>query len=391
MSQEKLKVAILGATGSIGDNTLKVISQHPDFFDVCFLVAKKNVTKMWTLCQLWKPQWIVMTDEHAASALRAKVLSHGLPTVVLPGLKGIRQIFKECYFDICVAGIVGEAGLKPTYWALASSKRMLLANKEILVVAGPQFMAEASRKQVELLPIDSEHQAIFQCWPHAQKALMQGETTNDPQFSSMILTASGGPFLERSQEELRFVSPKDACRHPNWLMGPKISVDSATLMNKGLEVIEAAYLFGVAPQKIEVLIHPQSLMHGLVRFKNGSVQAAISCPDMCVPISQALFWPDIVEMLNPPSLADLAGMTFQKPSTTVFPCLQLAYQALKVGQGATMVLNRANEKAVNAFLTGKISFLDIHQEIEKALMQEQLPKPKTIDDVFDWLETSIKI
>ena len=358
------QVAILGSTGSIGVNTLEVIRAHPDRFKVAALTAGKQVDRLAAQCVEFKPAIAVVTDAADAARLSALLLEQKILTQVLYGPQALVTAVTESGCDTVMAAIVGAAGLVPTLAAAHSGKRVLLANKEALVMSGNLFMQAMKIGGGELLPIDSEHNAIYQCLPK--------DFTNTPHPSQGVeelwLTASGGPFRDSSLEQLRDVTPNQACAHPNWVMGRKISVDSATMMNKGLEVIEAFWLFGLPLEKIKVLIHPQSVVHSMVRYRDGSVIAQLGQPDMRTPIAYGLAWPErIAAGVAPLNLTQLATLSFTEPDLTRFPCLSLAFAAAKTGGTAPAILNAANEIAVAAFLEERIPFLQIPAIVEKTL------------------------
>jgi 1-deoxy-D-xylulose-5-phosphate reductoisomerase len=358
------QVAILGSTGSIGVNTLEVIRAHPDRFRVAALTAGKQVDRLAAQCVEFKPAIAVVTEAADAARLSALLLEQKILTQVLYGPQALVTAVTESGCDTVMAAIVGAAGLVPTLAAAHSGKRVLLANKEALVMSGNLFMQAMKIGGGELLPIDSEHNAIYQCLPK--------DFTNTPHPSQGVeelwLTASGGPFRDSSLEQLRDVTPNQACAHPNWVMGRKISVDSATMMNKGLEVIEAFWLFGLPLEKIKVLIHPQSVVHSMVRYRDGSVIAQLGQPDMRTPIAYGLAWPErIAAGVAPLNLTQLATLSFTEPDLARFPCLSLAFAAAKTGGTAPAILNAANEIAVAAFLEEGISFLQIPTIVEKTL------------------------
>ena len=348
-------LTILGATGSIGASTLDVVARHPDRFRVAALAANTDWKKLAVLCGRHRPPYAAMQDTAAARALAQALAADGLPTRVLSGPAGLAEIAALPEVDTVLAAIVGAAGLPSTLAAARAGKRILLANKEALVIGGALFMREVHEGGATLLPIDSEHNAIFQCLPAAY-----GRDPGRAGIRRLLLTASGGPFRTRALAELPHVTPDEACAHPNWRMGRKISVDSATMMNKGLEVIEAHWLFGVPAAAISVVIHPQSVIHSLVEYVDGSVLAELGHPDMRTPIAQALALPDRIESgVLPLELAKLAGLAFEAPDYIRFPALPLAYEALAAGGTAPAILNAANEVAVAAFLEGAIRFTDI--------------------------------
>jgi 1-deoxy-D-xylulose-5-phosphate reductoisomerase len=358
------QVAILGSTGSIGVNTLEVIRAHPDRFKVAALTAGKQVDRLAEQCLEFKPAIAVVTDAADATRLSTLLFEKKIPTQVLYGSQALVTAVTESGCDTVMAAIVGAAGLVPALAAAQSGKRVLLANKEALVMSGNLFMQAMKIGGGELIPIDSEHNAIYQCLPK--------DFTNTPHPSQGVeelwLTASGGPFRDNSLEQLRDVTPNQACAHPNWVMGRKISVDSATMMNKGLEVIEAFWLFGLPLEKIKVLIHPQSVVHSMVRYRDGSVIAQLGQPDMRTPIAYGLAWPErIAAGVAPLNLTQLATLSFTEPDLTRFPCLSLAFAAAKTGGTAPAILNAANEIAVAAFLEERIPFLQIPAIVEKTL------------------------
>jgi 1-deoxy-D-xylulose-5-phosphate reductoisomerase len=370
------QVTILGSTGSIGGAALDVLARHPARFRVYALSASTQIERLLEQCRQFRPQKAVLLDATAAGRLRDALRADGIATEVLTGAEGLQQIATDPQAAIVVAAIVGAAGLLPTLAAVRAGKRVLFANKEPLVMCGRLFVEEAARSGAVLLPVDSEHNAIFQCMPH-------GYTTGRRAAVRRIsLTCSGGPFRNTSARELAAVTPEQACAHPTWSMGPKISVDSATLMNKGLEVIEACWLFGIAPEKIDVVVHPQSIIHSMVEYDDGSVLAQMSRPDMRVPIAHALAWPERIESgVAPLDLIALARLEFSEPDRQRFPCLDLAYAAARRGGTAPAVLNAANEIAVQAFLDRRIGFTDIPRIIEPALQLARAVEP-TLENVL---------
>jgi 1-deoxy-D-xylulose-5-phosphate reductoisomerase len=348
-------LTLLGATGSIGASTLDVVARHPQRFRVAALAANRDWEKLAALCRTHRPAYAAMLDVAAARALAQALAADGLSTRVLDGPEGLAFVAALPEVDTVLAAIVGAAGLAPTLAAARAGKRILLANKEALVIGGPLFMRAVEEGGAVLLPIDSEHNAIFQCLP-AGYDRVPGRAG----VRRLLLTASGGPFRTRALADLPHVTPDEACAHPNWKMGRKISVDSATMMNKGLEVIEAHWLFGVPAEAIKVVIHPQSVIHSLVEYVDGSVLAELGHPDMRTPIAQALALPDRIESGVPPlELAKLAGLAFEEPDASRFPALPLAFAALAAGGTAPAILNAANEVAVAAFLDRAIRFTDI--------------------------------
>lgn len=363
MSQQR--ITILGSTGSIGQSTLDVISRHSDRFRIVALTAHKNVALLFRQCMQFQPEFAVISNAKLASQLQTKCREEKIQTNVLFGNDAIVQCAGAKNSDTVVAAIVGAAGLLPTLAAIKAGKRILLANKEALVMAADIFMTSVQQYHATLLPVDSEHNAIFQCLP---KDFLPGKKCDT--IHSIILTASGGPFRTTPLNELKHVTPMQAVAHPNWKMGAKISIDSATMMNKGLEVIEAFWLFGLSLSQIQVLIHPQSIIHSLVSFKDSSFLAQLGCPDMRIPIAHTLAWPNRIESgAKRLDLAQIARLDFEPVSVERFPCLRLAYQALNAGGTATAILNAANEVAVEAFYNSRIRFDHISSVID-AVMQK---------------------
>ena len=370
------KITILGSTGSVGVNTLEVLSLHPDRFEVFALSAAVQVDLMLAQCRRFKPVFAVMASVPHGQLLAEKIDDHQLPTQVLSGPAALEMIASHESVDAVMAAIVGAVGLPPCMAAVMAGKRLLLANKEALVVGGEVFMQAVRNGGAQLLPIDSEHSAIFQSLP-------EDPSTWADRVEKIILTASGGPFRERDPDSLQHVTPDQACAHPNWVMGRKISVDSATMMNKALEVIEARYLFGVTPQQIEVVIHPQSIIHSMVQYRDTSVVAQLGTPDMRVPIAYGLAWPGrIVSGAKALDFRALAQMTFDTPDPRRFPGLALAWEVLEGPAGSTAVLNAANEVAVAAFLAGQIRFDQIHRVNRDALDRVKLSAVSGIDDLL---------
>ncbi len=356
-------VAILGSTGSIGLSTLDVLARHPERFRVAALTANTNAERLAEQCRRYRPAVAAMADPAAARTLRG--LLAGMPDApeVLAGNEGLEAAAALSEVDYVMAAIVGAAGLPPTLAAARAGKRVLLANKEALVMAGALFMDTVASSGAELLPIDSEHNAIFQCLPAGFRAGLA-----EVGVERILLTASGGPFRDWPAERLAAVTPAQACAHPVWSMGPKISVDSATLMNKGLEVIEACWLFGTGPERITVVVHPQSTIHSLVQYKDGSVLAELGNPDMRTPIAHALAWPERFDSgVAPLDLVALGRLDFSAPDPARFPCLRLAFEAARAGASAPLVLNAANEVAVAAFLAGQVGFPGIARVVEETL------------------------
>ena len=351
----KQNLTVLGSTGSIGVNTLDVVARHPDRFEVFALSAASRVNLMLEQCRQFSPQFAVMAQPQAAQELSDKLAQAGLATRVLDSADALERIASDERVQVVMAAIVGAAGLPACLAAARAGKRLLLANKEALVVGGEVFLRAVREGGARLLPIDSEHSAIFQSLP-------EDPATWADRVEKIILTASGGPFRERDVDTLHLVTPDQACAHPNWVMGRKISVDSATMMNKALEVIEARYLFGMTPEQIEVVIHPQSIIHSLVQYRDTSVVAQLGTPDMRVPIAYGLSWPErVASGAQALDFRALPTMSFEAPDARRFPGLQLAWEVLAGPTGGTAVLNAANEVAVQAFLDGRIRFDQIHQ------------------------------
>ena len=370
------RVTVLGSTGSVGVNTLDVIAAHPDRFEVFALSAATQADLLLAQCIRFKPQYAVMVSEPHARILAEKIKQSGLPTRVLQGSIALETIASHELTDTVMAAIVGAAGLAPCMAAARSGKRLLLANKEALVVGGDVFMRAVLEGGAQLLPIDSEHSAIFQSLPEDPLAW-------PGRVEKIILTASGGPFRTRDPATLFQVTPEEACAHPNWVMGRKISVDSATMMNKALEVIEAKYLFGLKPDQIEVVIHPQSIIHSMVQYRDTSVVAQLGTPDMRVPIAYGLAWPDRISSgAKPLDFKALANMTFEVPDHQRFPGLKLAWEVLAGPTGSTTVLNAANEIAVAAFLDKKIRFDQIHQVNLATLNRLSVSEIQNIGDLL---------
>ena len=368
-------VAVLGATGSIGQSTLDVMQRHPERYHAVVVSANRSVDDMASICRIHKPTHAVMGEPESASALRDRLVD--LPQVaVSAGADALDELLALPDIDTVVAGIVGFAGLRPTLSAARAGKTILLANKEALVSAGALFMDTVKRGGATLLPVDSEHNAMHQCLPI--DALGRPDMTN---VEKIILTASGGPFRGRARESLHSVTPDEACAHPNWSMGAKISVDSATLANKGLELAEACWLFSRTPAQVEVVIHPQSIVHSMIRYTDGSVLAQLGNPDMRTPIAYGLGWPDRIEAGVPPLDLVAAGhLDFLPPDLEAFPCLRLAMEAITL-PGGMCVFNAANEVAVAAFLARQIRFTDIDQIIEKTLGAISLAEPSDLSGV----------
>lgn len=356
-------VTVLGSTGSIGQSTLDVIGRHPEQFELIAITANSSVDQLFQQCIQHLPRYAVMRDHAAAERLEGQLRAAGVETQVLAGEPGLEQVAAHADVDFVMAAIVGAAGLLPTLAAVKAGKRILLANKEAIVMGGALFMTTVREHGAELLPIDSEHNAIFQCLPNGfQRGLSQAGVRR------IILTGSGGPFRQTPLETLSLVTPDQACNHPNWSMGRKISVDSATMMNKGLEFIEACWLFNAHPNQIEILIHPESVIHSMVEYIDGSVVAQLGNPDMRTPIAHGLAWPNRCESgVGALDLVKQGQLTFQSPDESRFPALRLAREAFLSGGTASAILNAANEEAVAAFLAGKIAFTDIASLVEKTL------------------------
>ena len=376
----KQRITVLGSTGSVGANTLDVIDRHPGRFEVFALSASSRVDLMLAQCARFRPAFAVMAQESAAAHLQERLRAEGLPTQVRSGPDALDAIATHEQVDAVMASIVGAAGLSSCMAAARAGKKLLLANKEALVVGGELFMDAVREGGARLLPIDSEHSAVFQSLP-------EDPSTWDARVEKIILTASGGPFRTRDPATLRNVTPEEACAHPNWVMGRKISVDSATMMNKALEVIEARYLFGLPPQRLEVVIHPQSVIHSMVQYRDTSVIAQLGTPDMRVPIVFGLAWPDrLASGAQPLDFRSLADMSFEsfdaKGHRERFPGLQLAWDTLQAAAGTTAVLNAANEAAVEAFLARRIRFDQIHH-VNLATLEAVSPsKPHTLGDLL---------
>lgn len=372
-------VTILGATGTIGLNTLDVISRHPDRYRVVALTANCDDTRMAELCQQWRPAYAVMADSDSAERLHEQLRGLAPEVRVLAGEAALAEVAGLPETDYVMAAIVGAAGLLPTLAAARAGKRVLLANKEALVMSGRLLIDTVRDHDAVLLPIDSEHNAIFQCLPadHQRRGLPAAGVER------ILLTASGGPFRDTPLTELDQVTPDQACAHPNWVMGRKISVDSATMMNKGLEIIEACWLFDTTPANIQVVLHPQSVIHSLVQYCDGTVLAELGNPDMRTPIAHALAWPDRVSAgVEALDLFAVARLDFQPPDITRYPCLHLAAEAMHAGGTATAVMNAANEVAVEAFLGGRIAFTNIARVVEATLASATIEPATTLETVL---------
>ncbi len=373
------RITVLGATGSIGQSTLDVIAQHPERYEVFALTGHARLDELFALCQQHRPKCAVVATAADAALFSQRLRKAGLATEVLHGEQGLSEVASASEVDAVMAAIVGAAGLKPTLAAVRAGKKVLLANKEALVMSGGLFMQAVRDSKAVLLPIDSEHNAIFQCLPgnYAQGLSQVG-------VRRILLTASGGPFRETPLADLAAVTPEQACAHPNWSMGRKISVDSATMANKGLELIEACWLFDAHPSQVEVVIHPQSVIHSLVDYVDGSVLAQLGNPDMRTPIANALSWPErIASGVAPLDLFAIARLDFHAPDEHRFPCLRLARQAAEAGGSAPAMLNAANEVAVAAFLDRRIRYTEIARIIDAVLSQEPGGSLENLDAVFE--------
>ena len=370
MSSTRMRICILGATGSVGTSTLDVLGRHPERFEVFALTAHSRVDELLAQCVRWKPRFAAMPDATRARELRTRLKAHGLATEVLDGAQALSDLASHPEVDAVMAAIVGAAGLASCMAAARAGKRLMLANKEALVVGGALFMDAVRHGGATLLPIDSEHSAIFQCLP-------EDRAEWPDRIDHIVLTASGGPFRTRDPATLKDVTPAQACAHPNWVMGRKISVDSATMMNKALEVIEARWLFDLAPEQIRVVIHPQSIIHSMVVCRDNSVLAQLGTPDMRVPIAYGLSFPKrIASGASQLDFGSLAALSFEPPNDALYPGLALAWQTLRSRAGSTTVLNAANEVAVAAFLAGTIRFDQIHTVVASTL-GAVLPEPES--------------
>ncbi|HTC44677.1 MAG TPA: 1-deoxy-D-xylulose-5-phosphate reductoisomerase [Steroidobacteraceae bacterium] len=376
-------IAVLGATGSVGVNTLDVAARHPDRYRVVALGAHRNVDGLFRQIQEFRPAMAALTDPAAARVLEQQVQNAGIPTRVLSGPESLETLATLPEVDQVMAAVVGAAGLRSTLAAARAGKRLLLANKESLVMAGPLLLAAVRAGGSEILPIDSEHNAIFQCLPHGASAGVRPKGVR-----RILLTASGGPFRDWSLEAIASATPDQACKHPNWVMGRKISVDSASLMNKGLELIEACFMFGLPPSQVEIVVHPQSVVHSLVEYIDGSLLAQLACPDMRTPIAYGMAWPERIEAgTDFLDLIRTRQLDFLAPDATRFPCLALARAVADTGGLAPAILNAANEVAVTAFLERRLNFPDIPAVIECVLAKADGAKAaggeiRSIDDVL---------
>ena len=371
-------LTILGSTGSIGTSTLDVVARHPERFRIFALSGHSQTAKLAEQCLAFRPQYAVTANEAQAAELRAHLAAAGCQTEVLHGEQALCDIAAAPETDGVMAAIVGAAGLPPTLAAARAGKTIYLANKETLVVSGSLFMQTAAQSGARILPVDSEHNAIYQVLPPEKGYLKQNGV------QSIILTASGGPFLHTDLADFPAITPEQAVKHPNWQMGRKISVDSATMMNKGLELIEAHWLFNCPPEKLETVIHPQSVVHSMVRYADGSVLAQMGTPDMRTPIAYCLGLPERIASGVPPlDFTTLSALTFETPDYRRFPCLELAYQAMQAGGGVPCVLNAANEIAVAAFLAGRIRFTDIAHTVRHCLEQDFSGSHHSLEGLLD--------
>ena len=376
-------ITILGSTGSIGCSTLAIIRQNPDLFKAFALTGGQNVGKMTEQCLEFRPNYVAMADEEAAQQLRKNLVDLKLNIEVFHGQQAICDLAELTEVDMVMAAIVGAAGLKPTLAAIKKGKRILLANKESLVTCGHLFMQAVKQYGAQLLPVDSEHNAIFQSLPSEVQQNLGFANLADYGITKIVLTGSGGPFRDLPLNQLTTVTPEQAVAHPNWSMGKKISVDSATMMNKGLEYIEARWLFNASEEEMEIIIHPQSIIHSMVRYQDGSVIAELGIPDMCTPIAYAMSYPARISSSVPAlDFTQISSLTFSQPDFNRYPCLKLAIEAFNQGQAATTALNAANEIAVAAFLQNKIGFMDIAKQVATVLETLDFPEPTTIEDVF---------
>ncbi|ALD15193.1 1-deoxy-D-xylulose 5-phosphate reductoisomerase [Buchnera aphidicola (Aphis glycines)] len=378
------KITILGSTGSIGRNTLAIVKKHPDLFKIIGLIANKNVSIMLQQCECFSPDWVGMSDKKSADILRITLKEKKIKTQVLSGSKEICALASLEENDCIVSAIVGMAGLLPTLSAIYAGKTILLANKESLITCGDIFMRALSSNQAKIIPIDSEHNAIFQVLPPLLQNNLGKANLKKNGIKSIVLTGSGGPLYHLKKEDLPFVTPEQTCNHPNWSMGDKISVDSSTMMNKGLEYAEARWLFNASENEIDILVHPQSVIHSMVEYIDGSVLAQLSLPDMKVAISYAMAFPKRVlsgaDFLN---LKKFKCLNFFEPDFIQFPCLKLAIDAFSSGQSAMTVLNAANEISVSAFLNSRIRFNKIAEINSDILTSSSFPKPKSVEEIVE--------
>lgn len=369
-------ITILGATGSIGLSTLNVVTRHPQRYSVFALTGMTKIQLLAEQCQKHRPKYAVVMDNDSAEQLNALLKPFDVPTQVLVGVDALCEVSRDSQVDIVMAAIVGAAGLVPTLAAVNANKKVLLANKEALVMAGHLFMEALKDSTAVLLPIDSEHNAIFQCLPQNKNDL------SAVGVSKLLLSASGGPFRGWTTDQMKDVTPEQACAHPNWSMGNKISVDSATLMNKGLELIEACWLFDMQESQIEIVVHPQSIIHSLVQYVDGSVIAQLGNPDMRTPIAHALAWPDRIDSgVKNLDLFDVSRLDFERPNFNDFPCLTQAYEAARIGRDAPAMLNAANEIAVQAFLDRRIRFTQIADVVKETMSVSTFNEPESLTAV----------
>ena len=369
-------ITILGATGSIGLSTLDVVTRHPQRYSVFALTGMTKIQLLAEQCQKHRPKYAVVMDNDSAEQLNALLKPFDVPTQVLVGVDALCEVSRDSQVDIVMAAIVGAAGLMPTLAAVNANKKVLLANKEALVMAGHLFIEALKDSTAVLLPIDSEHNAIFQCLPQNKNDL------SAVGVSKLLLSASGGPFRGWTTDQMKDVTPEQACAHPNWSMGNKISVDSATLMNKGLELIEACWLFDMQESQIEIVVHPQSIIHSLVQYVDGSVIAQLGNPDMRTPIAHALAWPDRIDSgVKNLDLFDVSRLDFERPNFNDFPCLTQAYEAARIGRDAPAMLNAANEIAVQAFLDRRIRFTQIADVVKETMSVSTFNEPESLTAV----------
>lgn len=373
-------VTVLGSTGSIGKSTIDVLLRNKNRYEVFALTAHSQVELLLEQCEICTPRYAVIGDTEKGQWLQQALSEKGIATKVLSGSSALEQVASDAFCDVVMAAIVGAAGLLPTLAAVKAGKKVLLANKESLVMAGQLFMDEVKASGARLLPVDSEHNAIFQC----MEKIAEGKTLSQLCVEKILLTGSGGPLRTMPVDELDTVTPEMACAHPNWSMGKKISVDSATMMNKGLELIEACWLFDTTPEQIQVVLHPQSIIHSMVQFSDGSTLAQMGNPDMRTPIAHALAWPERIDAgVKPLDLFDVARLDFEEIDSQRFPALDLARKAFSMGGTAPAILNAANEISVEAFLQGEIAFTDIEKINAKTLSNVKLTEPNSIDVVLE--------
>jgi len=378
------RLTLLGSTGSIGASTLAVVRANPELYQITALVAGQNVALMAEQCQAFQPRYAAMADEVAAQALRERLKALNVSTEVLSGVQAACELAALDEVDQVMAAIVGASGLLPTLAAIRAGKSVLLANKESLVTCGRLFMEAVRHHQAQLLPVDSEHNAIFQSLPASIQHQLGYADLRENGIESIILTGSGGPFRDTPLADLATMSPAQACAHPNWSMGRKISVDSATMMNKGLEYIEARWLFNASAAQMEVILHPQSMIHSMVRYCDGSVLAQLGSPDMRTPIAHCMAWPARISAgVTPLDFTRMSALTFAEPDFARYPCLKLAIDACEAGQAATTTLNAANEVAVAAFLDNQIRFTDIAAINSEALAAQAFAEPDSVEAVLD--------